>query len=221
MTIDLRPVNGGFQRQIRTADFILRHLKGEGPEESQKIDPKIGAPMVDIHSAYKEVLRRILATDQVEKEEERLIKKGLPAFTIEQYNSRLEHYLNRVPLKFYRMRYSSFCRYFGHLKRLGWVKESGQTEPSSVQDNYALAPSRVFYVITAKGRKATAEETSDPLQALYHYPRRQRSAKRYQYYKVINSTSCPKFSITALHICTNWVNLTLSIPWLLSFISLS
>jgi hypothetical protein len=183
MIMDLKPTNGGFQKQIRTTDFILRFLKGEGPENSTKIDPRVGAPMTDIHAEYKNVLRHLFAVDLVQREEEKHIKKGLPAFTMDEYNSRLEYYTSRVPLKFYRMRYPSFCRYFGHLKRLVWVKESGWIEPSTIQDSYPPAPSRVFYVITDKGRKATPEEIADPIQALYKYPRRQRSAKRYQYYK--------------------------------------
>src|SRR3972149_1584143 len=125
MVIGLKPVNGGFQRLIRTTPFILSFLKGEGPEGSKKIDPQIGAPMTDIFSEYKSALFRLFSREVVEKEEESLIKRGKPAYTEEEYNERLEYYLSRIPYKFFRMRYPSFTKYFGHLKRLGWVKKSG------------------------------------------------------------------------------------------------
>jgi hypothetical protein len=160
----LRPTNGGFQRLIRTTPFILDFLKGKGPESSRKINPSVGAPMTDIHAEYKNALHRIFARETVEKEEER-------------------RYLSRIPYKLFKMRYASFTRYFGHLKRLGWVKESGRTEPSTIQDSYPPAPSRVYYRITSKGRKASAKEIADPIQTLYHYSREQRSAKRHSYYR--------------------------------------
>ena len=183
MVMELKPTNGGFQKLIRTTPFILSFLKGEMPEGSRKIDPQIGSPMVDIFSEYKSALFKLFSKDKVEKEEESLIKRGKPAYTEEEYNERLEYYLNRVPYKFFRMRYPSFTKYFGNLKRLGWVKKSGFTEPSTIQESYPPAPSRVYYVITVKGRKATAKEIADPIQTLYHYSRKQRSAKRNAYYK--------------------------------------
>ena len=79
------------------------------------------------------------------------------------------------------MRYSSFTRYFGHLKRLGWVKETGKTEPSAIQDDYPPAPPRVFYRLTDAGWKASMVEISDPVMTLYQYSREQRSAKRSRY----------------------------------------
>ena len=80
------------------------------------------------------------------------------AYTEEEYAARLEHYRSRIPYKLLKMRYASFTRYFGHLKRLGWVEETGKTEPSAIQDDYPPAPSRVFYRITDAGRTVTAEE---------------------------------------------------------------
>lgn len=182
MIVEIRPSNGGFQRPIRTADFILRSLKGEGPEGSRKFNPLIGAPMTDIFFEYKSALHRAFSMETVEREEEKRIRRGKPAYTEEEYNERLNHFLSKIPHKLYKMRYSSFCRYFGHLKRLGWVKESGRTEPSAIQDSYPPAPSRVYYIITPKGRKASAKEIADPIQTLYHYSRKQRSAKRHSYY---------------------------------------
>ena len=183
MVRDLKPVNGGFQRLLRTTPFILDFLKGKGPEGSRNIDPRVGAPMTDIHAEYKNALHKIFARETVEKEEEQRIGKGLPAYSEEEFKEREQHYLDMIPYKLFKMRYSSFCRYFGHLKRLGWVKESGYTEPSTLQDNYPPAPSRVFYIITIKGRKASAKEIADPIQTLYHYSRAQRSAKRNSYYR--------------------------------------
>ena len=179
--MDLKPTNGGFLRPFGTAWFIVQFLKGSAPEDSKQIDPEVGAPMTDIHFEYKSALHRAHARDSVEREEERRIIKGQPAYTEEEYAARLEYYLSRIPYKLLKMRYASFTRYFGHLKRLRWVKESGQVEPSGIQDDYPPAPSRVFYHLTEAGWNASAAEISDPLMTLYHYSRAQRSAKNRQY----------------------------------------
>jgi hypothetical protein len=181
--MELRPATGGFIRPFGTAWFVVEFLKGNGPENSRQIDPEVGAPMTDIHFEYKSTLHRAYARDAVEKDEERRIIKGKPAFSEEEYADRLEYYLSRIPSKLLKMRYASFTRYFGHLKRLGWVKETGKTEPSAIQDDYPPAPSRVFYRLTEAGWNAPAAEISDPLMTLYHYSRAQRSAKNRQYIK--------------------------------------
>lgn len=126
-------------------------------------------------------LHRAHARDAVEREEERRIRRDKPAYTEEEYKDRLNYYLGHIPYKLLKMRYSSFTRYFGHLKRLGWVEETGETEPSAIQDNYPPAPSRVFYRFTDAGWKASMVEISDPVMTLYHYSREQRSAKRVRY----------------------------------------
>ena len=181
MVIELKPVTGGFLRPFGCAEFIMDFLKGYGPADSEKIDPAIGAPMTDIHAEYKEALHRARARDAVEHEEEKRINRGRPAYTEEEYEGRYRYFLERIPYKLYKMRYSSFTRYFGHLKRIGWVIKSGITEPSTIQDDYPPAPSRVFYRLTEAGWKATADEISDPVQTLYQYSREQRSAKRSRY----------------------------------------
>jgi hypothetical protein len=181
MVMELRPNHGGFQRPFHTAWFVIEFLKGNGPESSKRIDPAGGAPMTDIHFEYKSALHRAYARDAVEREEERQISGGKPAYTEEEYTERLEYFLSRIPYKLLKMRYSSFTRYFGHLKRLGWVEETGKTEPSAIQDDYPPAPSRVFYRLTDAGQKASAAEISDPLMTLYHYSRAQRSAKNRRY----------------------------------------
>ena len=179
--MNLRPIIGGFLRFFGCAWFIIEFLKGNGPAGSKKIDPDIGAPMTDIFSEYKEALHRARARDGVEREEEKGIKRGRPAYTEEEYEGRYRYFLECIPHKLYKMKYASFTRYFGHLKRLGWVIESGITEPSTIQDDYPPAPSRVFYRLTEAGWKATPEEMADPVQTLYQYSREQRSAKRSRY----------------------------------------
>ena len=167
MTIPLRPSVGGFLRPFGAAWFIIEFLKGNGPEDSRRIDPEVGAPMTDIHSEYKLALHRAHARDAVERAEEARIKRGKPAFTEEEYRELLEYYLSRIPYKLTKMRYSSFTRYFGHLKRLGWVEETGHTEPSAIQDDYPPAPSRIYYRLTEAGWKAPLEQVSNPVRALY------------------------------------------------------
>ena len=181
--MELRPNNGGFLRPFGTAWFIIEFMKGGGPESSKQIDSNIGAPMTDIHFEYKSALHRAHTRDTVEKEEEKRIRRGLPAYSEEEYTKRLMYYLSRIPYKLFKMRYSSFTRYFGHLKRLGWVEETGKTEPSAIHDSYPPAPSRVFYRLTDAGWKASPAEVSDPVMTLYNYTREQRSAKRHSYFK--------------------------------------
>jgi hypothetical protein len=181
--MELRPAAGGFLRPFGTAWFIIEFLKGTEPEDSKRIDPAVGAPMTDIHYEYKSALHRAHARDSVEMEEERRIRKGQPAYTEEEYSERLEYYLSRIPYKLLKMRYASFTRYFGHLKRLGWVEETGKVEASAIQDDYPPAPSRVYYRLTDAGLKASIAEISDPIMTLYHYSREQRSAKIRSYIK--------------------------------------
>ena len=185
--MELRPVTGGFLRPFGTAWFIVEFLKGNGPEGSKRIDPDVGAPMVDIHFEYKLALHRAHARDAVEKAEERQIKRGKPAFAEQEFNELFEYYLSRIPYKLTKMRYASFTRYFGHMKRLKWVEETGQTEPSTVQDDYPPAPSRVFYRLTEAGWKAPPFEVSNPLRALYPhfdsaYSREKKKLKLYARY---------------------------------------
>ena len=78
---------------------------------------------------------------------------------------------------------ASFTRYFGHLKRLGWVEGTGKTEASAIQDDYPPAPPRVYYRLTESVCKASMAEVSDPLMTLYHYSREQRNAKNRSYIK--------------------------------------
>jgi len=167
MALPIRPDQGGFLRPFGCAWFIVELLKGNSPEGSRRIDPEVGAPMVDILAEYKTALLRSFARDAVEKEEERRIKKGGRSFNEEEYSEHLEYYFNRIPYKFTRMRYASFTRYMGHLKRLGWIEETGKTEASGLQDDYPPAPPRVYYRLTKAGWKATPAEMSNPVRTLY------------------------------------------------------
>jgi len=180
MAIEIRPSTGGFLRPFGTAWFIIEFLKGKAPQESRQIDPEVGAPMTDIHFEYKSALHRAHARDVVERLEERRIRRGQPAFTEQEYDEMLEYYLGRIPYKLLKMRYASFTRYFGHLKRLGWVEETGKTEASAFQDSYPEAPPRVYYRLTETGKTATVAEISDPVMTLYQYTRAQRSAKNHR-----------------------------------------
>lgn len=146
------------------------------------IDPDVGAPMVDIHAEYKEALFHAYAEDLVAVEEEDRMKKGLPSLTVEEAEERTRYYMERIPQRLTRMRYSSFTRYFSHLKRLGFVEETGREEPSLVQQSYPPAPPRRYFRLTEAGKRASMEELSDPIMTLYNYPRQKRSAKRKRYY---------------------------------------
>ena len=177
MVTAVRPSQGGYLRPFGTAWFIIEFLKGNGPEDSTRIDPDEGAPMTDIHFEYKSALHRAHASDAAVRDEEKRARREKRPINPERIEAMTEFYLGRIPYKELKMRYASFTRYFGHLKRLGWVEETGKTEPSAIQDDYPPAPSRVFYRLTNDGKKAIMPEISDPVMTLYHYSREQRSAK--------------------------------------------
>lgn len=177
----MRPARGGFLRPFGCAWFIREFLLGNGPMGSPKIDPDIGAPQTDIHLYYKQALFRAYAEDMVAWEEEERIRKKLPPLTVEEAEERVSYYLERIPYRLTKMRYASFTRYFSHLKRLGYVEETGKEERSLVQESYPPAPPRRYYRLTEAGREATREELSDPILTLYKYPREKRSAKRKHY----------------------------------------
>jgi hypothetical protein len=180
MVIAVRPERGGFVRPFGTAWFIIEFLKGNGPEDSRRIDPAVGAPMTDIHYEYKSALHRAHARDAVERAEERRIRRGKLAFTEEEYQDSLQYYLERIPYKELKMRYHSFVVYFGLLKRLKWVEEVKE-EPSGPQEYHPNFQPRRYFRLTDAGWKATLVEISDPIMTLYRYSREQRSAKTRRY----------------------------------------
>ncbi len=166
MVMDLRPSRGGFLRPFGCGWFIREYLLGKGPEGSQAIDPERGAAQSDINYEYKEALARATARERAERIISRLVVSGADV-TEEDAESVYQRELKRVSRKFTHMRYHSFLMYFGVLKRLGWVEETGDTEASSIQDNYPPAPSRTYYRLTEVGKQAGDDPWSNPLFTLY------------------------------------------------------
>ncbi len=166
MVEPLRPARGGFLRPFGCAWFIREFLLGNGPEGSTKIDFDRGATQADINYEYKEALARATARDRAERIISRMVVGGADV-TEEEAEKIYQRELRRVSRKFTHMRYHSFLMYFGVLKRLGWVELAGQTEPSTIQDNYPAAPERVYYRLTEKGKRAGEELWSNPLFTLY------------------------------------------------------
>ena len=144
MTEPLRPSRGGFLRYIRCGLFVREFLLGKGPEGSTRIDPARGCTQADINYEYKEALARTTAQDRAERIISQMVLNGADV-TEEQAEKIYRQQLKRISLKFTHMRYHSFLMYFGVLKRLGWVEPTEETEPSTIQDNYPPAPSRIYY----------------------------------------------------------------------------
>jgi len=166
LTLDIRPTRGGFLRPFGCGWFIREFLMGNGPEGSRVIDPEKGAAQADINYEYKEALARATARERAERLISRMVVGGKDV-TEEQAENIYERELKRISRKFTHMRYHSFLMYFGVLKRLGRVEVTGQTEMSSIQDNYPPAPERTYYRLTKKGIEAGDELWSNPLFTLY------------------------------------------------------
>jgi hypothetical protein len=166
MAMRLMPTRGGFLRPFGCGWFIREYLLGSGPEGSTKIDPNRGAPQADINFEYKEALARATARERAERIISNMVVKGADV-TEEDAEKIYQRELKKVSRKFTHMRYHSFLMYFGVLKRLGWVETTEETQPSSIQDNYPQAPSRIYYRLTEAGIKAEEEFWSNPLFTLY------------------------------------------------------
>jgi hypothetical protein len=166
MVMRLAPSRGGFLRPFGCGWFIREFLLGNGPEGAREIDPLFGAAQSDINYEYKEALARATARDRAERIISRLVVSGADV-TEEQAQRIYERELKKVSRKFTHMRYHSFLVYFGVLKRLGWVETTGESEASSIQENYAEAPDRVYYRLTQEGIKAEEYLWSNPLFTLY------------------------------------------------------
>jgi ribosomal protein L14E/L6E/L27E len=95
-----------------------------GPEGSTLIDAERGAPQADINYEYKEALARATARERAEKIISRMVVVVSGADVTEEQAKRIhERELKKVSRKFTRMRYHSFLKYFGTLKKLGgWSK---------------------------------------------------------------------------------------------------
>jgi hypothetical protein len=166
MVESLRPARGGFLRPFGCGWFIREYLAGNGPEGSTKIDSILGATQSDVCYQYKESLAHATAQDHAESIISNMVVAGTDV-TEAAADKIYQRELKKVSRKFSHMRYHSFLMYFGVLKRLGWVEETGQTETSTLQDNFLEAPSRVYYRLTQKGREASDEFWSNPLFTLY------------------------------------------------------
>ena len=166
MTLPLKPKRGGFLRPFGCGWFIREFLLGRSPEGSRVIGPIRGATQADINYEYKEALARATAQDRAERIISHMVVSGVDV-TEEQAEKIYQRELNRTSRKFTHMRYHSFLVYFGVLKRLGWVEVTGQTEASAIQDNYPLAPERMYYRLTQKGMESSEELWSNPLFTLY------------------------------------------------------
>jgi len=146
--------------------FIREYLLGNGPEGSRKIDPDRGSAQADINFEYKEALARATARERAERIISRMVLSGADV-TEEDAERIYERELKRISRKFTHMRYHSFLMYFGVLKRLGWVETTEETQPSSIQDNYPQAPSRIYYRLTKNGIEAGEELWTNPLFTRY------------------------------------------------------
>jgi hypothetical protein len=164
--VELRPSRGGFLRPFGCAWFIREYLLGHGPEGAPVIDPERGAPQSEINYQYKSALVRAFARDSAERIIEQL-EKGGHGVSPERAEEIYQEELKKIPHKYTRMRYHSFLVYFGLLKRLEWVGETGESRRSALQENYPPGPAAKYYRLTAKGRRATLAEWSNPLFTLY------------------------------------------------------
>jgi len=163
----IRPARGGYLRPFGTAMFIRDYLMGRGRDYGvEAIDPHRGAPITDVHRSYKRALHSDMAEDMAARDAEEAARRGKP-MTSEEIEKRRDYYLERIPAKLTRMRYSSFTRYFRFFMQLGWVERTGKIETSAFQEKYPPAPPRVFYRLTAAGRAASDAEWSNPIVVLY------------------------------------------------------
>ncbi len=105
-------------RPFGCGEFIRDYLLGEGPYQSQRIDPGRGVPIEDIKTAYQNALLRGYAEGMVASALRR--KRHIS----------LEEALRRTPHRLTRVRSHSFYRYFHLLKQLGWVEATGEEEGS-------------------------------------------------------------------------------------------
>jgi hypothetical protein len=167
MTLPLRPKRGGLQRPFRCGLFIREFLLGNGPYDSLKIDPYIGAPQADIFFYYKNALRRATAVDKATQTEEKLARRQRRRISPDNIDRLTARYLARLPYKANGCRYHSFVVYFSNLQRLGWVEPTGREMRSNFQDHYLLGQPRKYFRLTTKGKEASDTDWADPRRALY------------------------------------------------------
>ena len=157
-----------------TGLFIRDYLAGFGPNETDVIDPAIGAPQSVIHGAFKDAVQQVIAEDVVAQVNTQRIRQGLAALAVVDEQTLLVRAKALVPQKVTAARYHSFVTYFNMLKRLGWVEPTPDPddlsqvleEPSAMQDIYVGAPPRRFYRLTDRGNGASNDAWSNPQRAL-------------------------------------------------------
>ena len=167
MVEPLRPLRGGFLRPFGCGWFIREFLLGNGPHDSPKIDPTVGAPQTDIFYHYKMTLRSATALDRATQVEEKRARREKRPIDPDNIDTLTERHLARMPYKAWGCRYHSFVVYFSNPQRLGWVEETGREEPSAFQDHYPPGPPRRYFRLTDAGRAASDAAWANPQFALY------------------------------------------------------
>jgi len=163
----LRPRRGGFLRPFGCGWFIREFLLGNGPNDSPRIDPAIGACQADIFYHYKTALLKAIAVDRATRREEQRARREKRAIDPERIEALTERYLAQTPYKATACRYHSFVVYFSNLQRLGWVEFTGSEEASAFQDHYPPGQPRRYFRLTQAGREASEAAWANPLFALY------------------------------------------------------
>jgi hypothetical protein len=175
--------------------FIRAYLSGDDTYGACVDDPQRGASIEDIRAAYKNALLKAHAEDMVAL----ALEKGIELS--------LEEALRRIPHRLTKIRSHSFYRYFHHLKMLGWVEPTGEEEGSLLGGSPGARVERTpqgttlvevpqprrFYRLTQQGMEAPDVAWSDPLQALYAYPKWQRSQKKAER-KLYKPSTLPRLS---------------------------
>ena len=167
MTLMLKPKRGGFLRPFGCGWFIREFLSGNGPYESPKIDPDVGAPQADVFREYKMALMKATALDRATRAEEKRARREKRPISPENIESLAEKYLGRMPYKAQGCRFHSFVVYFSTIQRLGWVEATGREEASAFQEHYPPGPPRRYFRITKVGREASDVAWANPHLALY------------------------------------------------------
>ena len=167
MTLPLKPKRGGFLRPFGCGWFIREFLTGNAPYGSPVIISSIGAPQADIFHYYKEALRQTTAMDRATIAETKRAKREKRPIEPDNISALYQRYLARLPYKANGCRYHSFVVYFSNLQRLGWVKPTGQEEPSVFQGNYPSGQPRKYYRLTDSGLTASDSAWANPLTVLY------------------------------------------------------
>jgi len=164
----LRPKKGGFLRPFGCGWFIREFLMGNGPYDTPKIDPAVGAPQADIFYHYKNALMRVRASDEATRDEEKLARREKRVISPENIERLTAQYLDRMAYKTIGCNYHSFVVYFSNLQRLGWVELTGKEEPSAFQDHYREGQPRKYFRLTPGGREASDNSWANPHAALYN-----------------------------------------------------